>query len=104
MTAPTHVPVAGLLVPIALVPRIVKAFRETYPTVTEGLEDDPAVRAVLKYLVTQILTQYEATLPASEAREQIKEIESGVAEKQEQARLKALADASKISENPAVVK
>lgn len=101
MTQPTHVPVAGLLVPIQLVPRIVAAFRATYPTLTEGLEDDPAVRAVLKHFVTSILAQHEATLPVIEAREQIEEIESTVAERQEQARLKAHADAAKISENPA---
>lgn len=100
MTMPTHVPVAGLLVPTPLVPRIIAAFRATYPTITEGLDDDPAVRAVLKYLVTQILAQYEATLPAVEAKEQIQEIESQVVAAQEEARLKAQNDADKIVENP----
>lgn len=86
--------------PTPLVPRIITAFRATYPTITEGLQDDPAVRAVLKYLVTQILSQYEATLPAVEAREQIQEIESQIVSAQEAARLKALTDAGTIVENP----
>lgn len=89
-----------MLVPAALVPRIVAAFRGTYPGVTEGLEDDPAVRAVLKYWVVSTLTAYEgqqaeAALPAA-----IEALRQEHAELGRLARAKATADAAEIVEAP----
>jgi len=55
-----YVPVAGLRVPATLVPRIIAAFRGIYPTVTDGLDDEAAVRAVLLHWVSTTLTTYES--------------------------------------------
>ncbi|WP_394620959.1 hypothetical protein JNUCC0626_18250 [Lentzea sp. JNUCC 0626] len=54
------VPVAGLRVPASLVPQIIAAMRHLYPTVTADLDDDAAVRAVLRHWVTVTLTTFAA--------------------------------------------
>ncbi len=53
------VAVAGLLIPAPLATRIIAALRSVYPTLTEGKDDDPAVRAVLIYWITAALETYE---------------------------------------------
>ncbi len=53
------VAVAGLLIPAPLAARIVAALRAVYPTLTEGKDDDGAVRAVLIYWITSTLETYE---------------------------------------------
>lgn len=90
---PTHVTVAGLRVPVTLVPRVIASFRGMYPSLTEGLDDDAAVRAVLKEWVTSNLMVWEglqATGTANETAEnlQLEAIEKST-EAQEAARLAA---------------
>lgn len=56
------VAVAGLLIPAPLATRIIAALRAVYPTLTEGKDDDGAVRAVLIYWITAALETYEGNL------------------------------------------
>lgn len=100
MTTPTHVPVAGLLVPIQLVPRIIQSFRGTYPALTGDLDDEAAVRAVLKHWVTSTLASYESTLVTQETTESVDALLAEVEEKSQVARERAIRDAGYISESP----
>lgn len=78
-----YVSVAGLRVPATLVPRIVAAFRGTYPDVTADHDEEEAVRQVLKYLVEVIVTTHEskaASTPVMAAADEM------VAEAQERGR------------------
>jgi hypothetical protein len=60
VTSPTHRTVAGLKVPIELVPRIVAAIYARYPVETAGITDpDAAVRAALRAWVIDTLAQHE---------------------------------------------
>lgn len=99
-TALPPVQVAGMLVPAVLVPRIVAAFRATYPQVTEGLADDPAVRAVLKYWTVTTLASYEAKLAEAPVDDVVQATRQEYAERARVAREQALAAASAIVENP----
>lgn len=74
MTMPTHRTVAGLSIPIRLVPRIIAAFRGTYPNITSELEDDEAaVRAVLRDFVGSTLSIYESRRATELVQEEIEE-------------------------------
>lgn len=53
-TAPVE-EVAGLQIPADLAAQIIAAFREMYPTLTEGKDDDAAVRACLVWFITSTL-------------------------------------------------
>lgn len=59
-TPPTHRVVAGLKVPIELVPRIVEAIYARYPTELAGVTDpDAAVRIALRAWIVETLAQHE---------------------------------------------
>lgn len=63
MTDPTTLPnvsIAGLSIPAALAAQIITALRDTYPTLTAGLIDDDAVRAVLMQWISGTLADYQA--------------------------------------------
>ena len=97
------VSVAGLQVPAELVPRIIAALRGVYPTVTEGLDDDAAVRAVLKYWVTVTLSSWEAQQVTAQATEAIVVAQQDLETANERSRLareQAEADAQAIQEAP----
>lgn len=100
MTMPTHIPVAGLLVPTPLVPRIIAAIRGMYPTVTADLDDDAAVRAWLKYIVGSTLSTWEGATAQAPVVDAIEEIRADYAQRGEEARQQALAAAELIKENP----
>lgn len=93
-----YVPVAGLLVPDVLVPRIVAAMRGTYPTITAGLDDDASVRAVLRHWVTTTLAAYEGAVAGSGVDTAVEATREEYRLKAEQAREKAEADAGTITE------
>lgn len=94
-----YVPVAGLLVPATLVPRIVAAMRGLYPSVTEGItDDDAAVRAVLKHWVTTTLSTFETAAVAISTADQIEALKAQAEEEARLAREKAEADAGTITE------
>ncbi len=71
---PTHREVAGLSIPLPLIPRIIAALRATYPGITDGITDDEAaVRAVLKEVVSSALSVYESRTAADAVQTEIKE-------------------------------
>jgi hypothetical protein len=76
MTAP-NIPtreVAGLNIPLPLIPRIIKALRATYPGITDGIEDDEAaVRAVLKEIISSALSVHESQMAANAVRDEIQQ-------------------------------
>lgn len=98
-TPPPYVPIAGLLVPTPLVPRIIAAVRGLYPTVTEGLEDDAAVRAWLKHIVGVTLANFEAMSAQAPVAEAVEVVRADYAERAEQAREQALTAAASIQES-----
>lgn len=98
MTAPTHVPVAGLLVPVELVPRIITAIRATYPTLTDGRDDDAAVRAVLKHWIETTLATYEGAIAEAPVVEAVEQARTEYAARAEAARQKAVDDSAAITE------
>ncbi len=66
--------VAGLRVPLPLVPRIIRAFRGAYPNLTAEIADDEAaVRAVLRDFVTSTLSIYESRRASEVVQEEIEE-------------------------------
>lgn len=101
---PDYVPVAGLRVPSVLVPRIVASMRGMYPDLTVGLEDDPAVRAVLKFWVTSTLASWETRQVADQAVAQVQAVQAEAAEAAQAVREAAQAAAESITEaaDPAV--
>ena len=94
-----YVPVAGLRVPSAMVPRVIAAVRGVYPTITEGLPDDAAIRAWLKYLISQTLVQHEGTQAIAEIQTAVEETRREYEVRAEQAREKAAVDAETIVES-----
>lgn len=102
MTLPNLPPVAvaGLLVPAPLVPRIIASLRGTYPQLTADLDDDAAVRAVLKFWVTSTLASYEAARAEAPVSGAVEATRAEYAERAEAARQKALQDAAQIIEAP----
>lgn len=99
-TTPTHVPVAGMLVPVQLVPSIVAAMRGTYPLITDGLDDEAAVRAVLRWWVKSTLTEYEARKAESGVDDAVAETRQVYREKAQEARTRAEAAADLITDAP----
>ncbi|MDT8915769.1 hypothetical protein [Amycolatopsis sp. PS_44_ISF1] len=99
MTDPTApVPVAGLLVPAVLVPRIIAAMRGTYPTITADLDDDAAVRAVLKHWVTTTLMTFEAQQVTAPVVDQLAALQEEARVREAEARQKAEAAAGLITD------
>ncbi len=69
--------VAGLDIPLQLIPRIIKALRATYPHVTEGITDDEAaVRAVLKEIISSALSVHESRIASDAVQVKLKETQA----------------------------
>lgn len=51
--------VAGLEIPEDVAIQVIEAFRAIYPTVTEGKDDEAAVRATLVWFITSTLETYQ---------------------------------------------
>lgn len=101
MTAPMpYVAVAGMRVPAVLVPRIVAAMRGTYPGVTADLDDDAAVRAVLRWWVKSTLTNWEARQAEAPVDDALAETRQTYRNLADAARQQAEADASTITDQP----
>jgi len=96
-----YVPVAGLRVPATVVPSIIIAFRGTYPTLTEGLDDEAAVRAVLLHWVTATMTSFAETATLAPAAEIVQTLVEEYEVKGKKAREAAAAAAATIVEAPA---
>lgn len=97
---PTHVSVAGLLVPVEYVPSIIAAIRAQYPTVTEGKGDDAAVRAFLKHVIATTWATHQASLALAPAAGAVEQVRAQYTEAASLARQQALAAAASIEEVP----
>lgn len=51
--------VAGLEIPEDVAVQVIEAFRSIYPTLTEGKDDEAAVRATLVWFITSTLETYQ---------------------------------------------
>lgn len=98
-TPPTHIPIAGMLVPRTLAPRIVAAIRKLYPSVTDGLGDDAAVRAWLKHVVVTTLATAEAQAAQEPVTAAVEVVKEQYQAKANEARDKALAAGDTIKDN-----
>lgn len=95
--------VAGLRVPLAMVPSIVAALREAYPQAVDGIpDDDPetAVRAVLREFVASTLSVWAARQVANAAEDQIQAIRAQAEVQANQAYEQARAAARAIEKTP----
>lgn len=100
VTLPTR-SVAGLDVPLDLVPRIIVALRAEYPTLTSSVtDDDAAVRAVLHYWVTSTLASYESKKAEEPVDGAVEAARQQYALAAAQAREKALQDGERITGAP----
>ncbi len=103
MTSPTSPPpvaIAGLRIPAPLVPRIIAALRASYPTITEGKDDEAVVRAVLKWIIETTLTAYEGRLIEAGLEGELEKVRNERAEKARLARERARQAAALITEAP----
>jgi hypothetical protein len=88
---------AGLDMPADLVPRIMAALRGTYPDLTAGLADIPAVLAVIRYWVQQTLADWEAKQAAGgPLSDLLDQVTAQYVTKTQQGRSKAVTDAADI--------
>lgn len=102
LTAPDR-EVAGLLIPGDLAAQIVAAFREVYPTITDGEDDDAAVRSVLVWFITSAL-ETAANRKAGAALDQtIEQLRVGADIRASQRRDAIRAAAARIKEKPPAV-
>jgi len=99
---PTYRDVAGLRIPIQLVPRIVRAFRATYPQLVEGLDDDAATRAVLKNFVLSTVSVYESQQAAQVVQLEIAARQASLGDVASAAFEKAKTDLGVIADAPVV--
>lgn len=91
MTMPTTMTVAGMQVPIALVPRIVAALRARYPAVTAEISDDhAAVQAVLAHWVINSVVAYETDQALAPLEDELQRVRDQFTVAAERARANAL--------------
>lgn len=101
MTEPTTRTVAGLAIPLDMVPRIVPAIMARYPEATAGITDpDAAVRAALLAWVVETLAMAEEQAAIAPLRGTVARTITEFEEKARQAREKALVDGKRIVEAP----
>lgn len=92
--------VAGLRVPLPLVPRLITAIRDRYPEATAGITDpDAAVRAALRAWVAETLTEYEARTAVAPLDTAVARTIADFEERGRAARAQAVADAALIVED-----
>lgn len=96
MADPTFRSFAGLEFPLDLLPRIITAFRATYPQQTTGLSDEEAMQAALLDHVTSTWSAYESRMAAEAVREEIRIKEDGLGDVAAHAFEKAQKDAKRI--------
>ncbi len=103
MTTPIpDVAVAGLLIPAPLAVKIIASLRANYPTLTDGKDDDAAVRAVLVYWITSSLETYEGNLVRAQNEQAVASLRAQSDAKAEATRAAVREAAKAIRENPAV--
>lgn len=101
MTAPTgYRKVAGLNIPLPLVPRIIVAIQNRYPEATAGIADpEAAVRAALRAWVIETLAEYEAAKAKAPVNIAVAQTITSYEAKAEAAKEKAIADAAGITDD-----
>ena len=101
---PTEVVFAGLGIPVELAPTIIAALRRRYPGMTEDMEDEGVVRAMLKYII-EVTVIEEAALQANLTTEaEAAEVQRRGAVRAEQARARAQEAVKRIREVPSGIK
>lgn len=101
--APDYRVVAGLRVPLPLVPRIIAALCARYPEATAGITDpDAMVRAALKAWVVESLASFEETAAMAPLNATIAQTVTTFEKKANAARDKALEDSLLITDDSEV--
>jgi hypothetical protein len=96
---PTHRTVAGLRVPITLVPRLIEAIYARYPTELAGITDpDAAVRRALRAWIVETLADHEQRKAKAPLGLKVAQTVTEFEAKGNAAREKALADSELITE------
>lgn len=95
-----EVSLAGLRIPAPLVPEIILALRDGYPTITADRDDEGVVRGVLLWIIESTLVQYRSRQAEAAAAEAVEVVRKEQATKAEKARAKARDDAKLIREVP----
>lgn len=100
----TYRTVAGLRIPLPLVPRIIESMYARYPEATAGITDpDRAVRAALYAWVVETLAEYEEKKAMAPLPMTVAQTVTSFEAKATAAKLKAIEDAKSITEDPGVV-
>ena len=95
--------VAGLIIPADLAAQIIAAFREMYSTITNGKDDDAAVRACLVWFITSTL-ETAANRKASAALDStILQLRTGADIQAQRRREQIGAAVGRIKEKPRIV-
>lgn len=92
--------VAGLGVPRTFAPRVIAAIRGVYPELTQGRDDDAAVRAWLKYMVRAVVSQHEERRALAPVDDALEATRAEYRAKADAARARAERDADTIVEQP----
>lgn len=100
---PPPVEVAGLIIPADMAAEIIAAFRALYPTITDGLDDDAAVRAVLIWMITSSLQSYYGRQSSRAMEKTIEQIRGQYAVRARELEERVRAAAATIKEKPAAV-
>lgn len=95
--------VAGLEIPEDVAVQVIEAFRSIYPTVTEGKDDEAAVRATLIWFITSTLETYQTRRIFDGLSAAVKSIEAQHNLAAEQARAKIKLAAGRIKEKSAII-
>lgn len=94
-------PVAGLLIPLPMVPRIIRAIQARYPEATKGIADpEAAVRAALRAWVVETLAEFEGQMAVAPRDMAVVQTIADYEQRGKTARTKAVADAVNIIEDP----
>lgn len=102
MTSPSggYRVVAGLRVPLPLVPRIIAAMRARYPEATDPIADDEAaIRAAIRAWVVETLAEYEAAVARAPLGVTVAQTVASFETKAAAAKAKALTDSTSIVED-----
>lgn len=100
VSADGTVAIAGLKIPATLIPRILAAARGLYPDLTAGKNDDAVVKAIVKFWITAMLSDWEARQALEPVTVEVDAVRDRFHQQSNDARQKAQTDASTIQETP----
>lgn len=100
-TPPTHVAIAGWLVPVDLVPPFAAAMRWKYPQIAlSDAPDEVAVQDALLWFAVKILEEYRMDQATEAMKSAVKAVEQDYAARREGARLNVQEQAKRIVRQP----